>query len=104
MLPFLPKRAITEEALLKVERRWVESDMPDSEILDALCQCYLTLRKVVRDAHDALANPLPGKCAFLDRATTTNEARSALGRPELASERFMKSAAHRTRMGRSEPT
>lgn len=73
MQPFLPKRAITEEALLKVERRWVDSDMPESEILDVLCHCFLTLRKVVRDAHDALANPLPAKCPFLDRATTTNE-------------------------------
>lgn len=72
-LPCRPNRAMTEEALLKVERRWVDSDMPNSEILDALCHCYLALCKVVHDAHDTLASPLIGKCPFLDRMTTTNE-------------------------------
>lgn len=73
LVPFLPKQAITDEALLKLERRWIDADLPDSEILDALCHCYLTLRKLVHHAHDALANPSPGKCQFLGGTSTTNE-------------------------------
>lgn len=65
--------SINEEALVKVERRWVDSDLLDSEILDALCHCYLTLRKLISDAHTVLGSSSSRECPFFNRATKTNE-------------------------------
>ncbi len=65
--------SINEEALVKVERRWVDSNLPDSEILDALCHCHLTLRKLMSDAHSVLGSPSSRECSFFNRATKTNE-------------------------------
>ena len=70
---FSRNQTVDDEAILKVERRWLDSEMPDAEILDALCHCYLVMRKLLRDAHEKLAVPAAGKCNFYDAATRTNE-------------------------------
>ena len=47
----LPSR-IREESTLTVERRWVDSNLPDMELLDALAHVYGVLSQLIWDAHD----------------------------------------------------
>ena len=70
---FSRNQTVDDEAILKVERCWLDSEMPDAEVLDTLCHCYLVMRKLLRDAHEKLAVPAAGKCNFYDAATRTNE-------------------------------
>ena len=46
-----------KDASLVVERRWVENDLPDHEVLDALAHCYGVLSELVSDAHRILGLP-----------------------------------------------
>lgn len=41
----------SESSLLSVERRWVDVQLPDYEVLDALSYCYSFIDKLVKDAH-----------------------------------------------------
>ena len=50
-LPRLPP-SILQRSFLSVERRWVASDLPDQELLEALSHCYGVLSHVVREAHE----------------------------------------------------
>lgn len=46
-----------EDASVRVERRWVEVDLPDHEVLDALAYAYGVLSQLVADAHKQLGLP-----------------------------------------------
>jgi hypothetical protein len=72
MASLLPKEKMADEALLKVERRWVDSEMPEFEILEALCHCYGELSKIVFDAHQRLMEQRDAYCAFAHKLETTN--------------------------------
>lgn len=47
----LPSR-IRQESTITIERRWVDSDLPNIELLDALAHVYGFLSQLVKDAHD----------------------------------------------------
>ena len=51
-----------ESALLEVERRWVDVQLPDYEVLDALSYCYSFIAKLVEDAHAQLG--IRGLCPY----------------------------------------
>jgi len=44
-------KAMRENGLVRVERRWIDTDLPDAELLDALAHCYAVLADLVNDAH-----------------------------------------------------
>jgi hypothetical protein len=46
------------DGLLVVERRWVASDLPDHEVLDALASCYGELAHLVAEAHERCGQPM----------------------------------------------
>src|SRR6266567_3474187 len=69
---FLPKDKIADEALFKVERRWVDSELPDSEILEALCHCYRRLSQIIFDAHQKFTKQEGAACVFANKLTATN--------------------------------
>jgi hypothetical protein len=46
-----PRCMISEGALLKVERRWVDSELPEREILEAIYSGYASLLELVVSAH-----------------------------------------------------
>jgi hypothetical protein len=48
----------SEEALLKIERLWVDANLPNYEILEALAHCYVFLYELIEDAHHHLISPL----------------------------------------------
>jgi tetratricopeptide (TPR) repeat protein len=51
-----------DSALLAVERRWVDVQLPDYEVLDALSYCYSFIAKLVEDAHAHVG--IRGLCAY----------------------------------------
>lgn len=51
LLAQFPPLARSGEALLRIERRWVDSDLPDTELLKALSHCYSSLSELLRAAH-----------------------------------------------------
>jgi hypothetical protein len=63
LLRRIPAGAVAEHVrahgTLKIERRWVESDLPEFELLDALATAYGHLSELVADAHRqmGLASP-----------------------------------------------
>lgn len=61
----------SEAALIKVERRWVETELPDHEILDALVHCFSVLQDLVRDAHSHLLER-HDTCQFMLNFQTTD--------------------------------
>lgn len=67
--PRLPPEARTEAALLRVERAWIDSELPNVEILQALVHCYLKLLDVINEAHTTFA--VPG-CDFPKRAAISS--------------------------------
>jgi len=46
-----------EEALLRIERHWVDSELPDHELLDALVKGYSFLHELIGEAHQHLTPP-----------------------------------------------
>jgi hypothetical protein len=50
---------LLEEGFLRLERRWVAADLPNSEILDALAHAYGFLSDLVDDAHAQVGLPVP---------------------------------------------
>lgn len=42
---------VRKQGILTVERRWVASDLPEWELLDALAHCYGMLWLLIKDAH-----------------------------------------------------
>ena len=51
-----------DSALLEVERQWVDVQLPDYEVLDALSYCYSFIAKVVEDAHTQVG--IRGLCPY----------------------------------------
>jgi hypothetical protein len=47
----LPTR-ILRESTLSIERRWVDTDIPNMELLDVLAHVYGVLNQIIHDAHD----------------------------------------------------
>lgn len=41
---------LREEGVLRVERRWVASDLPELELLEACAHCYAVLDRVLKEA------------------------------------------------------
>jgi len=48
-------RSVLKHAYLQLERRWVENDLPDHELLTALAHCWEFLAKLLVDAPSAAA-------------------------------------------------
>jgi hypothetical protein len=63
---------LREAAVIVVERRWVESTLPDWEFLDALGHCYKNISLLIAQAHEKI-----GVSILSDDV----EARSATGHP-----------------------
>jgi len=53
----------TDSALLAVERRWVDVQLPDHEVLDAISYCYSFIAKLVKDAHAQVG--IHGWCPYM---------------------------------------
>ncbi|MBC8468596.1 MAG: SEC-C domain-containing protein [Planctomycetes bacterium] len=53
----------TDSALLEVERRWVDAQLPDYEVLDALSYCYSFIAKLLKDAHAQVG--IRGWCPYM---------------------------------------
>lgn len=68
----IPEAKINDEALLRFERRWVDSLLPDEEVLSTLVHCYRSLRKLLMEAHSLLGSE-PRGCSFEERVTRLNE-------------------------------
>ena len=51
-----------DSMLLELERRWVDVQLPDYEVLDALSYCYSFVAKVVEDAHKQVG--ILGLCPY----------------------------------------
>lgn len=45
---------IIEHGALRLERRWIDAELPDTEVLDALRHAYCELSDVIDDAHEQL--------------------------------------------------
>lgn len=56
---------ITQDYVLKVERRWIVTEIPDYEILDALAYCYGFMYNLVKDAHEIIETSI-NKCTIHD--------------------------------------
>lgn len=52
-------RHVIETGVLAIERRWVDSELPDREILDALAHVYGQFAQLVVGLHDHLGWPIP---------------------------------------------
>jgi hypothetical protein len=50
---------VIDNGVLSVERRWVDSELPDTEVLDALAHVYGQLALLVVGLHDHLGVPIP---------------------------------------------
>lgn len=63
MIEEIPPQLRSEGAILKIERRWVEAELPDYEILEALSHSYVVLHELISDAHEHLLAPVkPSDC------------------------------------------
>ncbi|MFZ2639804.1 MAG: hypothetical protein WA117_02365 [Verrucomicrobiia bacterium] len=60
------------EGLLCAERRWVDSELPQVEILEALCHCYSVLQEISVDAHRHLKAGQDMSCEFNKKLMNTN--------------------------------
>jgi hypothetical protein len=58
VLKKIPKEHISEESLLCVERRWVDTNLPGQELLDATSHVLVVLSALIEDAHDFVARTL----------------------------------------------
>jgi hypothetical protein len=63
LLKTIPKEALENHVLkngmLRIQRRWVENNLPDHELLDALAIAYGKIKEIVHDAHRELGLPEP---------------------------------------------
>ncbi|WP_192178279.1 hypothetical protein [Mesorhizobium amorphae] len=63
LLKGIPKDALEKHVLkngtLRIQRRWVENNLPDHELLDALAIAYGKTKEIVHDAHRHLGLPEP---------------------------------------------
>ncbi|TIM30344.1 MAG: hypothetical protein E5Y63_11615 [Mesorhizobium sp.] len=63
LLKGIPKDALEKHVLkngtLRIQRRWVENNLPNHELLDALAIVYGRTKEIVHDAHRKLGLPEP---------------------------------------------
>jgi hypothetical protein len=63
LLKLIPRQHLTPHIVtngtLLVERRWVESGLPNMEVLEALAEVYTILSEIVVSAHAQLGQPVP---------------------------------------------
>lgn len=69
----IPPARVNEEALLRFDRQWIDSLLPEEEVLSTLIHCYGQLRSVLRSAHDLLAEVEREKCHFHQLPIVSNE-------------------------------
>lgn len=50
---------VIEHGTLSVERRWIDSELPDTEVLDALAHMYGQLAFLLISLHDHVGVPIP---------------------------------------------
>jgi hypothetical protein len=50
---------VIKDGIFRLERRWVASNLPDMELLDALAHAYTVLAYLVEDAHKPVNTPRP---------------------------------------------
>ncbi len=55
--------------LLRIERLWVDSSMPDCEILEALTHVFSVLSSLINDAHKHLVDNHNNECPFGDSSS-----------------------------------
>jgi hypothetical protein len=74
-----------EEAVLKIERRWVDLGLPDYEVLDALSRTYAVLHELVTDAHRHLTPSVrPSDCpANVSEAPGLLECMADINKPRI---------------------
>lgn len=53
---------VAEDFLLTIERRWIDSQLPETEILDALSYCYSCIAEIVSEAHHKIG--IKGLCPY----------------------------------------
>ncbi|MCB0752839.1 MAG: hypothetical protein KDC52_15315 [Ignavibacteriae bacterium] len=61
----LDRDKIGKNSILKIERRWIENNLANYEILEALVYCFDFYAKIIFDAHNYLTNNKPNKCSYL---------------------------------------
>ncbi len=67
----IPNAKINEAALLKFDRTWVDSMLPEEEVLTTLIHCFLVLRSVVDSAHELIIPEVA--CADRSQRRKTND-------------------------------
>jgi hypothetical protein len=70
-------KAIRKNGLVRVERRWIDTDLPDAELLDALAHCYVVLAELANDAHRLTGSDEAATDARPACMQATEEARTA---------------------------
>jgi hypothetical protein len=68
----LGKSNIVDGCVIRIERRWVDSQLADFEILDALSHAYEFLQLLIFEAHGLFSKPLFEVCEFQQTLRTTN--------------------------------
>lgn len=58
VISHVPRFLITEEALICIERRWIDSRLPNLELLQATAHVLLILTDMTRDLHETILDPL----------------------------------------------
>lgn len=58
--------------IIRVERRWVDSELPNHEILEALTHAYGFLQALLFEAHGLLSTPPIGLCEFHEKLRSSN--------------------------------
>jgi hypothetical protein len=68
----LGKRNHEDGTLIRVERRWVDSELHQFEILEALTHVYGKLQLLVFEAHGLFHEPLFNVCGFHEQLRSSN--------------------------------
>lgn len=66
-----PEMKCTEGAVLKLSREWIDSELPEEEILSLLVHGYSRLQEVLLDAHQLLEKNARDACEFYSTSTRT---------------------------------
>jgi hypothetical protein len=94
---------VIDNGVLSIERRWVDSELPDTEVLDALAHIYGQLALLIVNLHDHLGVPIPELLCAKMAAYLQWNAHSKIG-PSILQSKMARcsataaSSAARTRM------
>ena len=61
----IPTNKIPRNSILKIERRWVDSELKDKEILEALIHCFSIYAELLFDAHNHIEEKFKKECQFM---------------------------------------